>query len=327
MNILVTGGAGYIGSHTCKLLYKHGFTPIVFDNLSTGNKNFVKWGPLVIGDLSDYSLIRKTIREYNIQAVIHFAASAYVGESMDNPRKYFYNNTVNTLNLINAMEDENLKKIVFSSTCATYGIPEEVPIRESFEQKPINPYGESKLMIERILHWYGNAYGLRYVSLRYFNAAGADPEIEIGELHDPETHLIPIVIEAALGQREFVEVYGTDYPTPDGTAIRDYIHVMDLASAHVLSLKYLLDGGDSVYLNLGTGKGFSVRQVIRAVERLSGKKINVRNAKRRQGDPAVLVANPDLAKDLLGWEPLYQDIETIIDTAWQWARRRSSFES
>src|SRR5438874_2844608 len=270
IRVLVTGGAGYIGSHTAKLLARSGFEPVVLDNLSTGHRWAVKWGPMIEGDLSDAGLIREVIGAYKVRAVIHFAASAYVGESMKSPRKYFRNNVANALNLLESLIDMGVGYVVFSSTCSTYGIPRKVPISESHFQDPINPYGESKRMVERLLHWYGTAYGLRYMALRYFNAAGADPDGEIGEEHEPETHLIPLILRAALGRGKPVEIYGTDYPTRDGTAIRDYIHVSDLADAHVRALRDLDAGGASAALNLGIGQGHSVREVIAAVERIGG---------------------------------------------------------
>ena len=323
MRILVTGGAGYIGSHTAKALIQAGHEPVVFDNLSEGHRWSVKWGPLVEGDLSDGALVRHVIATHGIKAVIHFAAHAYVGESMHRPREYFRNNVTNTLSLLDAMLEAGVCRIVFSSSCATYGIPRNVPITESHPQNPISPYGESKRAVERFLHWYGRAYGLDWMALRYFNAAGADPDGEIGEDHHPETHLIPIAIQAALGKRPFVEVYGTDYPTPDGTAIRDYIHVTDLARAHVLALHYLLGGGASAALNLGTGEGKSVREVIAAVERVIGHRVPVREAARRSGDPRVLVANPAKAGRVLDWRPQYSSLDTIVETASSWHQANS----
>ncbi len=323
MRILVTGGAGYIGSHTAKFLARAGFEPIVLDSLYTGHRWAVQWGPFVQGDLADFNLLREVIRAYEIQAVIHFAAHAYVGESMGNPRKYFRNNVVNTLNLLDAMVDTRVKHIIFSSTCATYGAPQVVPIPEHHSQFPINPYGESKLFIERMLNWYAQSYGLQWMALRYFNAAGADPEGEIGEEHDPEPHLIPRAIQAAVGEIPFVEIFGSDYPTPDGTAIRDYIHVTDLAGAHYLALANILDGGSSAALNLGTGKGHSVREVIAAVERASGTYVPIREAERRSGDPPCLVADGAKAKQLLGWKPRHSSLDEIIETAWQWHASRS----
>lgn len=317
--VLVTGGAGYIGSHTAKALAAAGHAPIVLDDFRTGHRWAARWGKLIESGLEDTGSIAGLIKEHEITAVIHFAASLLVGESMVQPQKYFWNNVVNTLRLLDAMLQSGVKHIVFSSSAAVFGIPEKVPIPEDHPQRPINPYGETKLMMERMLHWYGSAYGFRSVALRYFNAAGADPQGELGEGHDPETHLIPLVILATLGQRPFVEVYGTDYPTPDGTAIRDYIHVTDLAEAHVLALQYLMKGGESTVLNLGTGKGYSVREVIAAVERCAGgRKVPFRDAPRRQGDPPSLVADPGRAGSLLGWQPKYSDLDTIVQTAWKW---------
>ncbi len=327
MKILVTGGAGYIGSHTAKALHRDGFEPIVLDNLSYGHESAVKWGPLVKGDLADGAFVRRVLKEHKIEAVIHFAAYTFVGESVTDPKKYFHNNVVNTLNLVDALLEAEIKQIVFSSTCATYGIPKRVPLDESHSQKPISPYGETKLSVERILHWYGKAYGLRSVALRYFNAAGADPEGEIGEDHNPETHLIPLVIQAAMGQRKQIDIYGTDYPTPDGTAIRDYVHVTDLADAHVRALKYLLNGGHSASLNLGTGIGQSVRAVIAAVEKVSNSVVPVHEAPRREGDPAILVANAYRAGDTLGWHPQYADLDQVVQHAWNWAQKQAALNA
>lgn len=316
--VLVTGGAGYIGSHTCKVLAEAGYLPVSYDNLVYGHRWAVKWGPLVEGDLGDGRLLRSVLREYEIEAVMHFAAYAYVGESVADPRKYFLNNVSNALGLLDALLDTGVRKIVFSSTCATYGTPETLPIKEDHPLRPVNPYGESKLFVERALHWYGEAYGLRWMALRYFNAAGADPAGEIGEEHCPETHLVPIVIQASLGRLPWVEVFGTDYPTGDGTAIRDYIHVMDLADAHVLALRHVLEGGESMAINLGTGRGHSVKEVIREVERVGGRAVPTREAPRRPGDPAVLVADPSRASQVLGWRPRYADMETIVVDALRW---------
>ncbi|HXI39405.1 MAG TPA: UDP-glucose 4-epimerase GalE [Bryobacteraceae bacterium] len=323
MQVLVTGGAGYIGSHTAKLLARAGIEPVTLDSLETGHHWAVQWGPFVQCDLADFNLVREVIRAYDIQAVVHFAAHAYVGESMCNPRKYFRNNVVNTLNLLDAMADTRVKHIIFSSSCATYGGPQEVPIPEHHVQSPVNPYGESKLFVERTLGWYGKSYGLRWTALRYFNAAGADPEGEIGEDHDPEPHLIPRAIQAAVGEIPFVEIYGSDYPTPDGTAVRDYIHVTDLAEAHYLALASILDGGRSTALNLGTGKGHSVREIITAVERASGCSVPVREGERRPGDPPCLVADGTKARQLLGWQPRHSSLDEIIETAWQWHTSQS----
>jgi len=322
INVMVTGGAGYIGSHACKALAAHGFVPVTFDSLEYGRRSAVRWGPFVRGDLADRTLLRRVFDDYCIEAVMHFAAYAYVSESMREPGKYFANNVLNTLGLLETLHAVGVAHIVFSSTCATYGLPESVPISESHPQRPVNPYGESKLFIERALHWYSVAHGLRSVALRYFNAAGADPEGLIGEQHEPETHLIPSIIETALGMRQQIEIYGTDYPTPDGTAIRDYIHVTDLAAAHVRALEYLRAGGESTSLNLGTGNGFSVRQVIDAVAECAGRPIAIQECPRRPGDPPVLVAESALARKVLGWEPQHSDLADIIETAWLWHVRQ-----
>jgi UDP-arabinose 4-epimerase len=318
MRVLVTGGAGYIGSHTAKALSRAGFEPVVFDDLSTGHRWAVRWGPFVEGDVGDGALLRQVMREERIDGVIHFAAFAYVGESVHQPRKYFQNNVANTLSLLDAMIDVGVPNIVFSSTCATYGVPDELPIGEDHPQRPVNPYGDSKLFVERMLHAYDRAYGLRWAALRYFSAAGADPAGELGEVHDPETHLIPLVIETALGRRRLVDIYGTDYATPDGTAVRDYIHVEDLADAHLRALNHLIAGGKSLALNLGTGRGYSVREVIGAVEAIGGGRVSVHEAPRRPGDPPALVADPRRAEAVLQWRPRYADLASIVRTAWDW---------
>ncbi|HEX3499054.1 MAG TPA: UDP-glucose 4-epimerase GalE [Stellaceae bacterium] len=317
-NILVTGGAGYIGSHACKALAKAGYTPIAYDNLVYGHREAVRWGPLVEGDLADRKTLADTLDRFAVAAVIHFAAFAYVGESMEKPQLYFHNNVVNTLTLLDAMLAAKLRHIVFSSSCATYGTPARVPITEDTPQNPVNPYGESKLICERAIHWYGEAYGMTYAALRYFNASGADPDCEIGEAHDPETHLVPLVLATALGRRAQIDIYGTDYPTPDGSAVRDYIHVQDLAEAHVAALARLLGGGSSLAVNLGTGSGHSVREVINAAERITGRRIARREMPRRAGDPPVLVADVARAKALLGWSARLSDLDSIISTAWAW---------
>jgi UDP-glucose-4-epimerase GalE len=319
--VLVTGGAGYIGSQTCKFLYQSGFQPVTYDNLVYGHRWAVQWGPLIEGDLSNKNLLLQTIKEHNIESVIHFAAYAYVGESVLNPVKYFNNNIVNTLNLLDALRLAEIKQLVFSSTCATYGTPDKNPIDESHPQKPVNPYGESKLFIEKALHWHDVAYDLKSVALRYFNAAGADPDNEIGEDHMPETHLIPLILQTLTGQRSHVEIFGTDYPTPDGTAIRDYIHVLDLANAHVRALEYLQNRGKSTALNLGTGKGYSVREVISAVEKITGEKVPFRESDRRAGDPSVLVADARKAHEVLGWKAEHSALDYIVSTAWSWAKK------
>ncbi len=318
LNVLVTGGAGYIGSHACKALAAAGHRPVSYDSLVYGHPWAVKWGPLVEGDLADSALLRKTLRTHRIDAVMHFAAFAYVGESMQDPGKYFRNNVGNTINLLDAMVAGGVGTIVFSSTCATYGMPEAGTVAEDHPQRPVNPYGESKLFIEKALKWYGAAHGLRSAALRYFNAAGADPDGEVGEDHEPETHLIPLVIQTALGQRAEVQVFGTDYPTADGSAVRDYIHVTDLAAAHVAAIDHLATGADSFAVNLGTGRGHSVKEVIAMVERLSGRKVKARESDRRPGDPPALVAEPGLAAQLLDWYPQYSELETIVATALKW---------
>ncbi|HEX5452716.1 MAG TPA: UDP-glucose 4-epimerase GalE [Stellaceae bacterium] len=320
-SILVTGGAGYVGSHACKALAAAGYRPVVYDNLARGHRAAVRWGPLVQGELSESARLAAAMREHDVTAVMHFAAFAYVGESVENPERYYSNNVGGTLALLAAMREAAISPIVFSSTCAVYGVPDRVPIAETQAKAPLSPYGETKLAIERALHWYGGAYGIRHAALRYFNAAGADPDGEIGENHDPETHLIPLVLRAALGTARPVEIYGTDYPTADGTAIRDYIHVADLADAHVRALKRLLDGGDSIAVNLGTGQGCSVREVIAAVERVGGRKVPCREGPRRAGDPPELVADARLANALLGWRPRQSDLDTIIRTALAWETR------
>ena len=321
-NILVTGGAGYIGSHTCKALKQAGYQPITFDNMVYGHEWAVKWGPLVKGDILDGETLDTVFAKYQPQAVLHFAAYAYVGESVSDPEKYYRNNVAGTLSLLSAMRRAGCANIVFSSTCATYGVPTELPLREDHSQKPINPYGWTKLMMEQTLTDFDTAYGIRHASLRYFNAAGADPDSEIGEEHDPETHLIPLVIAATQGRRGHVEIFGTDYDTPDGTCIRDYIHVTDLAVAHIQALEYLQDKDESLVVNLGTGNGQTVREVIRAVEKVSGKKTPVKEGPRRPGDPPGLYAYADKAYKLLGWKPKYGDIETIVGTAWRWHEKK-----
>jgi len=318
MRVLVTGGAGYIGSHAAKALAKAGHEPLVLDNLTAGHRWAVKWGPLLEWDLADTELLPQFLEKERVEAVLHFAASLLVGESVEKPRKYFWNNVVNTLNLLDAMMAANVKRIVFSSSAAVYGNPLKVPIPEDHPKEPVNPYGETKLAMERALQWYGNAYGVQWIALRYFNAAGADPEGELGECHDPEAHLIPLTVQAALGRRPQVELYGTDYPTSDGTAVRDYIHVTDLADAHVRALEHLADGGESQALNLGTGQGCSVREVIQAVGKVSPRPVPFREGPRRAGDPAVLVADASHAAKVLGWKPQRSDLMSIIRDAWNW---------
>jgi UDP-arabinose 4-epimerase len=322
-HVLVTGGGGYVGSHACKRLAAAGYKPVVLDDLSEGHRWAVKWGPLIVGDIGDRELVIDTIRSFNIQAVLHFAGRAYVSESIQQPRIYFNNNFAKTLVLLDSILDAGVDKLVFSSTCATYGDPQQLPITEDHPQRPINPYGVSKLMVEQALHWYRCAYGLRYVALRYFNAGGADLDGEIGEDHDPETHLIPRVIAVAQGKLPQVEIFGTDYETRDGTAVRDYVHVADLASAHVRALDRLIDGGNSVSINLGTGRGHSIREVISMAEKISGARVPVREAPRRLGDPAALVADPSRGETILQWRPKVSDLQTIVHSAWNWHRPRS----
>ena len=321
MRILISGGAGYIGSQTAKSLSRAGFEPVVYDNLSTGNRWAVKWGPFVEADLCDHRSLKEALKHYKVTAAIHFAAHAYVGESMREPRRYFENNVLNTLHFVHALLDAGVNHVVFSSSCAVYGVPQCFPIAESHSKLPVNPYGDSKLFIERVLDWYGRAYGLRWAALRYFNAAGADPSGELGEMHNPETHLVPRLIESALGRLESVEIFGDDYPTEDGTAVRDYVHVLDLAEAHVAALQHLLSGGECFSANLGTGHGISVREVITAVERVSGATIDAKTAPRRDGDPPVLIADPTSAERILGWRPKFSSLDNIVNSAWNWHRR------
>ncbi|MES2990211.1 MAG: UDP-glucose 4-epimerase GalE [Pseudomonadota bacterium] len=321
--VLVTGGAGYVGSHACKALSRAGYLPITVDSLVSGHRAAAQWGPLIVGDIGEPEVL-KVAFEHRPVAVLHFAAFAYVGESVHSPDKYYRNNVANTLNLLDAMRQQGCRHIVFSSTCSTYGIPEAGLISEDHPQRPINPYGRSKLMVEQILRDYGHAYGIDSVSLRYFNAAGADPEGDLGEDHEPETHLIPSVIQSALGQRSHVQVLGADYPTPDGTAVRDYTHVTDLADAHVLALGHLTSGKGTAALNLGTGHGHSVLDVIAEVERAMGVLVPRRDAPRRPGDPPVLVANPALARAVLGWVPKYRSLADVVGTAVMWHRSRQT---
>lgn len=314
--ILVTGGAGYVGSHTCKLLASSGYEPITYDNLSTGHADAVKWGPLITGNLHDTQKLSDALKQYQPLAVIHFAASAYVGESVTNPFKYYQNNVGGTLSLLEAMRSQNIDKIVFSSTCATYGMPDLEVISEQCSRNPINAYGQSKLMIEKILGDLAAQKQLKHISLRYFNAAGDDKDGQIGERHDPETHLIPLAIHSAFGGPE-LKVFGTDFTTPDGTAVRDYIHVEDLGEAHILAVEHLLSGGASDYINLGTGQGHSVRQIISSLKKL-GVKVKSTDAARRAGDPAYLVADSSKAKIVLNWRAQYTQIEDILKTAIHW---------
>lgn len=320
MKVLVTGGAGYIGSHTCKELARQGHTPVVYDNLCTGHREFVKWGDFVHGDILDTQRLRACLRGYRPDGIIHFAAFAYVGESVADPGKYFRNNVSGTLSILDAMRDEGVANIVVSSTCAVYGQPEQIPIAETCPTSPINPYGASKLFMERMLADYQVAHGLNWAALRYFNAAGCDAEGEVGEWHDPETHLIPRVIWAALGRIPRVEVFGADYPTPDGTCIRDYVHVRDLAAAHVLALQHCLDGKESRPFNLGTGTGMSVKEIIDGVARISGTAVPHAFKDRRPGDPARLVADAESSRAALGWRCRCSSPEYILESALRWSR-------
>jgi UDP-glucose-4-epimerase GalE len=324
VSVLIVGGAGYIGSHTAKLVAQAGLLPVVLDSLVSGHRWAVQWGPLVEGELEDRGFIGRVLAEHHVESVIHLAACASAGESLANPRKYFRNNVVCTLNLLDAMVDHGVRDIVFSSTCATYGSPETLPIPEAHIQRPNSPYGESKLAVERMLRWYQDAYPLRCAALRYFNAAGADPDGELGEDHTPETHLVPLAIEAVLGRRPAIEIFGTDYPTPDGTAVRDYVHVSDLAAAHVLALEHLARGATSMELNLGTGIGHSVRDVLSTVEKVSGRRVPAKDARRRDGDPPILIADPRHAARVLGWAPKLSDLETIVRHAYDWHKGRAA---
>jgi UDP-glucose-4-epimerase GalE len=315
LTVLVVGGAGYIGSHAARALKRRGHEVLVYDNLSTGYARLATGFELIQADIADVKTLTSALRR--VDAVMHFAAHAYVGESVENPRKYFRNNVEAGLALLNTCIDCGVKKLIFSSTCAVYGVPEKVPITEDNPRDPVNPYGVTKLVFERALEAYDQAYGMRFASLRYFNAAGADESGDIGELHEPETHLIPAALEAVMGARPELQVFGTDYPTPDGTCIRDYIHVNDLAEAHVLALNYLEQGGNSVAVNLGTGRGTSVQEILDAVERIAGKLVPKRVAPRRAGDPPALVADPSRAEQLLRWKAKYS-LDDIVATAWKW---------
>jgi UDP-glucose 4-epimerase len=323
--ILVTGGAGYVGSHAVKALQLAGFQVIVLDNLVYGHQDLVEnclQAKLIVGDVGDPQLLDSIFSVTKVSAVMHFAAYAYVGESVTDPAKYYGNNVVGTITLLEAMRAHGILNFVFSSTCATYGVPHHIPISEDHPQAPINPYGASKLMVERVLQDYGGAYGLNSIVFRYFNAAGADPSGELGEDHQPETHLIPLVLQAAAGQRPSVAIFGSDYDTPDGTCIRDYIHVADLAQAHVLGLQYLLEHQTSQVFNLGNGTGFSVKEVIDTASAITGKDIPVTYAPKRQGDPSTLVGSSAKAQQILGWEPRYPALTSILQHAWQWHQHR-----
>lgn len=318
MKIVVTGGAGYIGSHTCKELARRGHSVIVYDNLCTGHRSFVQWGDFVYGDIRDTQRLRECFRRYRPDGIIHFAAFAYVGESVQDPGKYFSNNIGGTLSILQAMRDEGVAHIIVSSTCAVYGQPESMPINEATPTLPVNPYGASKLFMERMLADFHTAHGITWTALRYFNAAGGDPEGDVGEWHDPETHLIPRTLMAALGKIDRLAIFGNDYPTPDGTCVRDYVHVSDLARAHVAALERLARGGTSGSINLGTGRGCSIMEIVRAVEAVSGKTVPHVFHARREGDPAVLVADNTLAGEQLSWRPETSSIETILQTAFSY---------
>ncbi len=323
--ILVTGGAGYIGSHAVLTLKKAGYDVIILDNFIYGHQDLVETVlkvKLIIGDLGDRSLLDDLFKQHSIDAVMHFAAFAYVGESIKEPQKYYRNNVANTLNLLEAMKAASIKKLVFSSTCATYGVAAFSPITEDHPQNPINPYGASKLMVEQILQDFSKAYDFNYVCFRYFNAAGAHPEGLLGEDHDPEPHLIPLVLFTALGKRKFISIFGTDYPTADGTCIRDYIHVLDIAQAHLLGLNYLQNGGKSDVFNLGNSNGFSIQEVIDTAIKVTQKEIAVEIGDRRPGDPPILVGSGEKATKILGWNPQYSSLEDILSHAWQWHQKR-----
>ena len=323
--ILVTGGAGYIGSHAVKALEERGFETIVLDSLVYGHRDLIETNlkaKLVAGDINDRAFLDRLFTTTKIDAVMHFAAFAYVGESVTDPAKYYRNNVVGTLTLLDAMREHGVTNFVFSSTCATYGNPQSIPITEDHPQQPINPYGAGKLAIERVLKDYDPAYGLKSVIFRYFNAAGADPDGLFGEDHNPETHLIPLILQAAAGKRASISVFGTDYDTPDGTCIRDYIHVTDLAQAHVLGLEYLLEHQTSQIFNLGNGSGFSVKEVVDTARQVTGKEIAIEECPRRVGDPAVLIGSSTKARQMLGWEPKYADLNAIVKHAWNWHQSR-----
>ncbi len=323
MKIFVTGGAGYIGSHMVAELAEKGFDILVYDNLSTGHADALVSGKLVVGDLGDAQLLGSTLHDFQPDAVMHFAAFIQVGESVREPLSYYRNNSMNALSLLEAMTKEGIKNFIFSSTAAVYGNPERVPITEDQTLRPINPYGSSKAFVEKILEDVSHAGDFRYLSLRYFNAAGADPLNRIGERHDPETHLIPLILKAAKGERESLAIHGTDYPTPDGTCIRDYIHVTDLADAHVQALEYLFSGGKSDVFNCGYGHGYSVREVVNAARAVTGINFPVKEAERREGDPPVLVADSSKIKRTLNWQPRYDDLHLIINTAWEWEKKNT----
>ena len=316
--ILITGGAGYIGSHVNKALNKAGYETVVLDNLIKGFEDFVKWGVFVEGDYGDEELLNRIFKEYDIEAVMHFGAYISVAESVEYPKAYLENNYEKTLTLIKAMKDNGVKNLIFSSTAAVYGSPVEIPIKETHQLKPINPYGKSKLLVEEYLKSQDD---IDYVIFRYFNASGDDPDCEIGELHEPETHLIPLILDAALGRRDSISVFGDDYDTEDGSCVRDYIHVNDIANAHIEGLRYLENGGENNVFNIGNGRGFSVKEVISVVKKVTGKDFPVNIEGRRPGDPGTLVADSNKIHEVLGWTPEYDTLESIIETAWMWHQK------
>lgn len=318
MTVLVTGGAGYVGSHAVKAMREIGIPCVILDNLVRGHRDLALDTRLIVGDTADTPLVRRILADHRVTAVVHFAAYAYVGESVERPAMYYENNVAATVQLLKTTVEAGVKRFVFSSTCATYGLPETVPMTEEHPQRPVNPYGASKLMVERVLQDFDRAHGLRSVVLRYFNAAGADPSGRIGERHDPETHLVPLTLQVAAGLRESVAIYGTDYATDDGTCVRDYIHVNDLAQAHILGLRYLEAGDPSDVFNLGNGNGFSVRQVVQMAERITGRRIKTTEGPRRAGDPPMLVGSSAKARRILGWTPRFDTLEAILETAWRW---------
>lgn len=327
MRVLVVGGAGYIGSHMVKVLCAEGYEVLTFDNLSSGHRDAVLGGAFVCGDLADVNALDNVFASYKPEAVLHFASFIQVGESVRRPDMYYRNNVTNTLNLLDAMVAHGVSKFIFSSTAAVFGEPEYVPIDEKHPKVPVNPYGQSKLMVEQMLEGYDTAFGLKSVCLRYFNAAGADPEGLLGERHDPETHLIPLILQAASGRRSDIQVFGRDYNTLDGTCVRDYIHIEDLCSAHLLALQHLSQGGSSDCFNLGNGAGFSVQQVISAVERVTGKEVRVVDGPRRDGDPASLVADATRARSQLGWSAIFTDLDTIVKHAWRWELKQQELHN
>jgi UDP-glucose 4-epimerase len=319
--VLITGGAGYIGSHINKLLHGMGYRTLVFDNLINGHRDFIKWGEFVEGDLADTQQLRQVFAAYPVRVVMHLAAYAYVHESILDPRKYYTNNVAGTLNLLGAMIDARVSNLIFSSSCATYGILDQVPVPESHPQRPINPYGDSKLMVERIIKEYCRVYGLKACVLRYFNAAGADPEAVIGERHEPETHLIPLLLDVACGKTDFFRILGDDYPTPDGTCVRDFIHVVDIARAHIQAMDYILSGGQELAFNLSNQSGYSIHQVIQTAREITGSAISAKVFPRRPGDPPILVGQSDKARSMLGWRPHYEALNVIMETAWRWHQK------